>query len=167
MTHVRIGACLALLLALPATAAESPCNADARRLCPDVPIGGGGVLQCLREQWYQVSSGCQSVIQDFDARARQIDVSCQSDLYQYCQSALFKGRSQAVSCLARRWDRLSSTCQDAVGRIAEKLQRFADACRDDAGRLCPGVEPGGGRLFACLKLQERAVTSRCAAAMSR
>ncbi len=166
MKH-RIAACIALALAFApptAGAAESPCNADARRLCPDVPVGGGEVLQCLREQWYQVSSACQSVIQGVDDRARQIDLSCRNDVFRFCARTPV-GKGRVLSCLARHWDDLSSTCQDAVSRIAEKVQKFRDSCSADATRLCPGVEPGAGRIFGCLKLQESAVSSRCAAAL--
>ena len=164
MNRLHFVGCIACLLALPATAAESPCNADARRLCPDVPVGDGGVLQCLREQWYQVSSSCQSVIQRVEGRARQIDVSCANDTFRYCQRVV-RGNGRVLSCLAKRWDGLSSTCRDAVSKVAEKVQRFTDSCSADAARLCAGVEPGGGRLFACLKLQENAVSSRCSAAL--
>jgi hypothetical protein len=36
------------------------------------------------------------------------------------------------------------------------------ACKADAERICPGVEPGGGRLIGCLKEHEDDVTVGCA-----
>jgi hypothetical protein len=36
------------------------------------------------------------------------------------------------------------------------------ACKADAGRICPGVEPGGGKLIECLKSHENDVTIGCA-----
>jgi Cysteine rich repeat len=36
------------------------------------------------------------------------------------------------------------------------------ACMADAARICPGVEPGGGRLIGCLKEHENDVTIGCA-----
>jgi len=35
-------------------------------------------------------------------------------------------------------------------------------CKADAERLCPGVEPGGGRLIGCLKQHENEVSIGCA-----
>jgi hypothetical protein len=35
-------------------------------------------------------------------------------------------------------------------------------CKADAERLCPGVEPGGGRLIGCLKQHENEVSVGCA-----
>jgi len=167
MRPAGIAFCAALVIALPALAgAESPCEADARRLCPDVPYGDGRVLYCLRQRWYQVSSACQNVIHDVDNRARQVHASCSGDVFQFCPSVP-RGKGRILSCLATAWDNLSSTCRDSVARVSEKLQRFKDACSGDAARFCPDVEPGGGRIFACLKLQERAVSSRCATAMQR
>jgi len=166
MTTFRMPAlCGALLALAPAAAAGADaCGEDARRLCPDVPIGEGRVVNCLREHWNDLSSSCQHTIQGVDNRARQVSVACTWDVYQYCQSVP-TGGGRVLSCLSRRWDDLTSTCKDAVGQVAEKGKQFASACKADAERLCQGIEPGGGRIFACLKLQERAVSSRCADAM--
>jgi hypothetical protein len=36
------------------------------------------------------------------------------------------------------------------------------SCKADAERICPGVEPGGGKLIGCLKQHENDVTVGCA-----
>jgi len=38
-------------------------------------------------------------------------------------------------------------------------------CKADATRICPGVEPGGGRLVGCLKEHENEVSIGCAKAL--
>jgi hypothetical protein len=157
--------CAALLgLAPLAARAEDACAADALRLCPDVPAGEGRILDCLRARWYAVSSSCQQTIQGVEARARQIGVACNHDVYEHCRRVPLGG-GRVLSCLAANWEQLSTTCSDAVAKVAERARQFAGACGADAERLCAGVEPGGGRIFACLKLQERAVSSRCRAAL--
>jgi len=35
------------------------------------------------------------------------------------------------------------------------------ACADDAQRLCAGVQPGGGRVVACLKEHKDSLSDRC------
>jgi hypothetical protein len=35
-------------------------------------------------------------------------------------------------------------------------------CKPDAERLCPGVEPGGGRLIGCLKAHKMEISVGCA-----
>jgi hypothetical protein len=166
MTPLRTACALALVVLLlprPA-AAEAACATDARRLCPDVPYGGGAVLQCLRERWREVSGACQQDIRNLDNRVREVDASCANDYFRWCQGTP-RGQGRILACLGRRWSDLSSTCRDAVSLISERAKRFTDACSADADRLCQGVEPGQGRIFACLKFQERAVSSRCQAAM--
>ncbi len=38
-------------------------------------------------------------------------------------------------------------------------------CKSDVARLCPGVEPGGGRIIGCLKAHTMEVSVGCAKAI--
>jgi len=40
-------------------------------------------------------------------------------------------------------------------------------CKADAERLCPGVEPGGGKIVACLKEHKEEVSIGCAKAIKK
>jgi Cysteine rich repeat len=40
-------------------------------------------------------------------------------------------------------------------------------CRSDYDRLCSGVQPGGGRILACLQGHARALSPQCGQVMSR
>jgi hypothetical protein len=40
-------------------------------------------------------------------------------------------------------------------------------CKPDVERLCPGVEPGGGRIVACLKAQKMDMSVGCAMALKK
>jgi hypothetical protein len=44
---------------------------------------------------------------------------------------------------------------------------IARLCRGDAGRLCPGVQPGGGRILACLQQQAGALSPQCRDALPK
>jgi hypothetical protein len=47
---------------------------------------------------------------------------------------------------------------------APSLQAVADAraaCETDIQKLCPGVQPGGGRILACLKQHKDQVSDAC------
>jgi len=41
----------------------------------------------------------------------------------------------------------------------------AAACKQDVQTLCPGVQPGGGRIVACLKSHAEQVSPDCRAAV--
>ena len=40
-------------------------------------------------------------------------------------------------------------------------------CKSDVARLCPGVEPGGGRVLQCLKAHKMEMSVGCAKAMQK
>jgi hypothetical protein len=40
-------------------------------------------------------------------------------------------------------------------------------CKADVERLCPGVEPGGGRIIKCLKAHKEEMSVGCAQALMK
>ena len=44
---------------------------------------------------------------------------------------------------------------------AQDISAIRAACADDAQKLCAGVQPGGGRIVACLKQHKDALSDRC------
>jgi len=41
------------------------------------------------------------------------------------------------------------------------------ACKSDVDKLCPGIQPGGGRIIACLKQNEAQVSAACKDALAK
>jgi hypothetical protein len=41
------------------------------------------------------------------------------------------------------------------------LAAIRAACAEDAQKLCAGVQPGGGRIVACLKEHKDSLSDRC------
>ena len=41
------------------------------------------------------------------------------------------------------------------------------ACQGDVDKLCPGVQPGGGRIIACLHQNEDKVSAACKDALAK
>jgi hypothetical protein len=152
-------AALALAGAAPALA-DSACMADAVRYCPDVPFGDGRLITCLQNHGSQLSSGCIQDLQRIDAKAREVTLRCNADVWSYCQGVA-PGGGRVKACLLSRWEVLTSACRDEVARLEEKAQRVWDACQDDASRLCAGMRTGGGQVFLCLKAQESKVSGPC------
>jgi len=155
----------AALLTLSGPAlADSACLKDAKRYCAAIPIGEGRVLTCLQARWIDLSGECQHEIQEIQNRAREISLACSNDVWQFCQGVA-PGGDRIRVCLWARWDDLSSTCRDKAAEVAEKAQAMSDRCGDDIDRLCPGMQPGGGRIYLCLKAQESKVSSQCRSAL--
>ncbi|SRR6266566_2267017 len=153
-----------VLMATAAAHADSACVSDARRYCSSIPFGEGRVLTCLQSRWKDLSGACQQEIQAIQNRAREINLACANDVWQYCRGVA-PGGGRIRVCLWSRWDDLSSTCRETVTEIAAKAQKIWDQCAGDMERLCPGLKPGGGQIYLCLKAQESKASSQCQGAL--
>jgi len=103
-------------------------------------------------------------IQRIQSRAREINQACAADVWQYCGNVA-PGADRLRICLGSNWDNLSSTCREKVAEVVEKAQALQQNCGADLERLCPGLKPGGGQLYLCLKAQESKTSSQCRAAL--
>lgn len=65
----------------------------------------------------------------------------------------------AAAVLAGLWAASTAALAQGAG--------MGQACKADAGKLCPGVQPGGGRVLACLKQHEAELSPDCQAALPR
>jgi Golgi apparatus protein 1 len=150
-----------------ARALDPPCVADAKRLCPGIPAGDGRLWECLVRNEFQLSSACQQNIREIQGRAAEFSADCAADVYRFCPRTP-AGGGRVLQCLRAHAGRreLASNCEDAVVRALENLGDFAEACGGDAAALCAGVQPGGGKLFACLRAQSGRLSSRCRSAVN-
>jgi hypothetical protein len=163
-TLCALAAALCALTLPSAARADSACLPDALRYCPNVQIGEGRVMTCLQARWNDLSSACQQEIQRIQIRAREINQACAADVWQYCGNVA-PGADRIRICLGANWDNLSSTCRDKVAEVVETAQAIQQNCTADLERLCPGLKPGGGQLYLCLKAQESKTSSQCRAAL--
>ncbi len=56
---------------------------------------------------------------------------------------------------------LASTAPGALAQQAAAMKY----CKADFERLCPGVQPGGGRVIACLKAHKEEISIGCGKAL--
>jgi hypothetical protein len=163
-------ASLALLVAAlhagPARA-EASCVEDAARLCPGIPANDGRLWACLVRNQMQLSSACQRNMQEMQRRVTEFGADCGGDVARFCPW-MQPGQWRILECLSVHVGRreLSTNCEEAVVTAAENLQEFSQACASDAAQLCAGVQPGGGRLFLCLRSQSDRLSSRCKRAVN-
>lgn len=58
--------------------------------------------------------------------------------------------------------------QRATPEMRAEAQALMQACRPDYASLCSGVQPGGGRIIACLRAQDAGrLTPACREALPR
>ena len=70
-------------------------------------------------------------------------------------------RIAKASCLLLSVTVFSALFARAQAGGQPSLDALRAACADDAQRLCAGVQPGGGRVVACLKEHKDSLSDRC------
>lgn len=85
---------------------------------------------------------------------------CRADLAKFCPQAK-AGDGQVAACLATNKAQLSAPCREHVAKMTELLKEVDKACEEDIHAQCPGVQPGGGRVAACLKQNVGSLSFRC------
>jgi len=85
---------------------------------------------------------------------------CRADLAKFCPQAK-AGDGQVAACLETNKAQLSVPCKDHVAKMTELLKEVDKTCEEDIHAHCPGVQPGGGRVAACLKQNVSSLSLRC------
>lgn len=107
------------LLAPGVLRAEPPCAADIRALCPDVPIGGGRIQECLKAQVDKLSEPCRQSVDELVRQGGALMASCRWDISRFC-SDVSPGGTRVLTCLQARNDDLSPVCRTRLNPPAEK-----------------------------------------------
>jgi len=96
---------------------------------------------------------------------------CDQELKTYCKDVT-QGEGRVVACLYAFSDKLSPKCEYALYDAAAQLERALTAltyvvneCRADLASFCSDIQPGQGRLMACMEKNEKKVSTRCKQAM--
>jgi hypothetical protein len=96
---------------------------------------------------------------------------CNKELETYCKDVT-PGEGRILACLYAREDKLSGQCEYALYDAAVQLERaltaltyVANECRDDLQKFCANIQPGQGRLLACMDKNEKQLSGRCKQAM--
>jgi len=96
---------------------------------------------------------------------------CETEIDNFC-ALVTPGEGRVLACIYAHGDKLSGRCEFALYDAAVQLERAVNAlsyvaneCSDDIDAQCAGVEIGEGRILACLKENESAVSLRCTSAL--
>ena len=116
----------------------------------------------------QVVSGCLTAVaalwvgMALDGSALAQAPSCKADLAKFCPQTK-PGGGQVAACLKKNSAQLSAPCKQRVAQMRQILKEVHKACEEDIHFLCDGVQPGGGRIAACLKQSASEVSAGCKA----
>jgi hypothetical protein len=123
-------------------AIRSACRSDYPKVCAGVPTGGAPALQCLEKNKSKLSANCEKAV----AAASSGTPSTAGA----AATGATAGTNPAAAPLVLR-----------PMRPREVLFVLRSACGGDVRALCPGVDPGGGRIIECLATQSASLSPDC------
>src|SRR5215510_15189670 len=95
---------------------------------------------------------------------KSVKEGCKTELETYCKDVT-PGEGRVLACLYAREDKLSGRCEYALydasiqlDRAVNALSYFANECDTDLEKHCAAIAPGEGRIVACLKKNEKALS---------
>lgn len=86
--------------------------------------------------------------------------ACAPDIGMFCKG-IPPGEGKIAQCLKHNQASLSTECKIHMLKTEEALKEVDQACEDDIHHYCGGVEPGGGRIKACLEAHKRQLSFKC------
>ena len=86
---------------------------------------------------------------------------CQADVARLCPNA--QGHQDVRACMQQNADQLSAECKARIDARRAKFQAAREACQPDVAKFCSDVQPGGGRIAACLKQHAAEISDACRA----
>lgn len=101
------------------------------------------------------------------AQAPALLKDCASEIATYCK-AVTPGADRVVACLVAYEDKISARCRltayMSTGELDVRLaglRKMAKICSADTLQYCSTVQPGGGRIFDCLKKNKATLNDEC------
>jgi hypothetical protein len=90
--------------------------------------------------------------------------ACRADAQRLCQG-VEAGKGRVARCLKENEAQVSHECKAHMARtheaMRERMAAFNEACKGDVAQHCASVDPGKGRVAACLRKHETALSEPC------
>jgi hypothetical protein len=115
----------------------------------------------------------KAIQQKLAAEAAKLENSCADDIKKYC-STVTPGEGRMIYCMQAHEDKISPRCAFDLEEAATDVQLSADnlkdaivACKAEITGVCGKIQPGQGRIAACLIANKSTASTSCVEALNK
>jgi hypothetical protein len=115
----------------------------------------------------------KTMVEKLAAKIASLEKTCAGDIKKYCRTVT-PGEGRMVYCMQAHEDKISPKCAYELGQAAASVQATLDllkegviACKAEIAGVCGKVQPGQGRVAACLIENKSTASKDCAEAIRK
>ena len=115
----------------------------------------------------------KTIVEKLTAKIKKLENSCAPDIKKYCKDVT-PGEGRIIYCMQAHEDKISPKCAYELGETAESVQATSDllkdgviACKAEIADVCGKIQPGQGRVAACLIANKATASKDCVDAIQK
>ena len=115
----------------------------------------------------------KTIVEKLSAKITKLENACRGDIKKYCKDVT-PGEGRMIYCMQAHEDKISPKCTYELGEAAGSVQATVDllkngviACKAEITGVCGKIQPGQGRIAACLIVYKSTASKDCADAIQK
>jgi Cysteine rich repeat len=115
----------------------------------------------------------KTIVEKLTAKITKLENACRGDIKKYCRDVT-PGEGRMIYCMQAHEDKISPKCAFELGEAAASVQATQDllkegviACKAEIAGVCGKIQPGQGRIAACLIANKSTASKDCADAIQK
>jgi Golgi apparatus protein 1 len=115
----------------------------------------------------------KTIVEKLTAKITKLEKACAGDIKKYCRTVT-PGEGRMIYCMQAHEDKISPKCAYELGETAGSVQATSDllkdgvvACKAEISGVCGKIQPGQGRIAACLIANKSTASKDCADAIQK
>ena len=115
----------------------------------------------------------KTIVEKLTAKITELENACASDIKKYCKDVT-PGEGRMIYCMQAHEDKISPKCGYELDQTADSVQATSDllkdgviACKAEIAGVCGKIQPGQGRIAACLIANKSTASKECADAIQK
>ena len=115
----------------------------------------------------------KTIVDKLAAKITKLENACAGDIKKYCRTVT-PGEGRMIYCMQAHEDKIRPKCAYELGETAGSVQATSDllkdgviACKAEISGVCGKIQPGQGRIAACLIANKSTASKDCADAIQK